>query len=541
MTKWKTFFTAKKMLILCCLLLLFSAAGLLLLDPSFLQQPQTVSYSVQGTNQIQREARYYPGQGETSFLLAVPQGGFSHKVLLRALLAQGYPTLLVEYPSASGQDAAGQSACIEAESQLLTTLSGNPSDKQVWIGFHSGADAILEQMVLGQSSCQASLILAPDLANGQVDDAIIVDGNYQNRSEWIQSLTPEMVRQPVLLMTSNGDDRSTPYQMTLLYNKFSSDTIIHMGGVYHANRNDVYLTITDSAFHDILPFHYETLNEVSSFLRQATGSDLLPHSPLWRLQNALCFVVCAFLLFSLGFAARLAPHFAPPVSFSMERPFQVKETRRLFAALGLSFIAALVCLLFWWIIVSLLQLAALYLIAGFLLCFSVFRRVFLRALFGKKFVLLRAAGLPVKKVLLSVLTALISAAAITVLFFQTFPQQPFGESLTAFSVRAAVCALALFLFSWEALFCRELLGGARTPLVYAGLYATLALPIGAVLALICIFTGESAIYWSLCLIGALAVCTLVSRISYCLCGHPTAAVLGLIAVLPAFPYLMFLV
>ena len=86
------------------------------------------------------------------------------------------------------------------------------------------------------------------LDSQQIDDAIIVNGNYQNQSEWINSLSPQMVRQPILLLTSNGDDIATPYQMTLMYNKFSSDSIIHMGGVYHADQNDVFFPSPTAAF-----------------------------------------------------------------------------------------------------------------------------------------------------------------------------------------------------------------------------------------------------------------------------------------------------
>ena len=104
------------------------------------------------------------------------------------------------------------------------------------------------------------------LDSQQIDDAIIVNGNYQNQSEWINSLSPQMVRQPILLLTSNGDDIATPYQMTLMYNKFSSDSIIHMGGVYHADQNDVFLSITDSGFHATVPFHSQTMEEILRFV-----------------------------------------------------------------------------------------------------------------------------------------------------------------------------------------------------------------------------------------------------------------------------------
>lgn len=112
------------------------------------------------------------------------------------------------------------SLLFETAVQELTAQSGIAEDQQVWIGFHEGADTLLDEIVYGSKTAKAAALIAPTLNTQHVDDAIIVDGNYQNQSDWINSLSPDMVRQPMLLYTSNGDNIASPYQMTLLYNKF---------------------------------------------------------------------------------------------------------------------------------------------------------------------------------------------------------------------------------------------------------------------------------------------------------------------------------
>ncbi len=171
---------------------------------------------------------------------------------------------------------------------------------------------MLDQLMTGSKSCKAAVVLSPMLDSQQIDDAIIVNGNYQNQSEWINSLSPQMVRQPILLLTSNGDDIATPYQMTLMYNKFSSDSIIHMGGVYHADQNDVFLSITDSGFHATVPFHSQTMEEILRFVNPLLEQPL-EMTALPRLYNLSAVAIPALLLLALAFAIRLAAGYAPQV------------------------------------------------------------------------------------------------------------------------------------------------------------------------------------------------------------------------------------
>lgn len=246
--------SAKNGLIALSVLLLVCLSVLLLPDLSHRGTP------------AEEHARYYAGEQQTAFLLAVPQGGYAHQNLLHFLSSQGFPVLVAEHPAHPDPDAAAQGSLLEKEAQLLESLSGIKPSEQVWIGFHAGANSLLDQLMTGSKSCKAAVVLSPMLDSQQIDDAIIVNGNYQNQSEWINSLSPQMVRQPILLLTSNGDDIATPYQMTLMYNKFSSDSIIHMGGVYHADQNDVFLSITDSGFHATVPFHSQTMEEILRFV-----------------------------------------------------------------------------------------------------------------------------------------------------------------------------------------------------------------------------------------------------------------------------------
>ena len=320
---------------------LIAAAVLLLVCLSVLLLPDLTH---RGTP-AGKNTRYYAGEQPTAFLLAVPEDGYAHQNLLHFLSSQDFPVLVAEHPVHPDPDAATQGSLLEKEAQLLESLSGIKPSEQVWIGFHAGANSLLDQLMTGSESCKAAVVLSPMLDSQQIDDAIIVNGNYQNQSEWINSLSPQMVRQPILLLTSNGDDIATPYQMTLMYNKFSSDSIIHMGGVYHADQNDVFLSITDSGFHATVPLHSQTIEEILRFLNPLV--EQLPEmTALPRLYNLSAVAIPALLLLALAFAIRLSAGYAPQVSFSVEHsPSAVKTSLRLPAAIGLSWLGALAGLL----------------------------------------------------------------------------------------------------------------------------------------------------------------------------------------------------
>ncbi len=348
-SRLKKYLTPQYILIAALILLVFSLIGLLLLDPVLTAKPQKISYSASSeSGPSELEASFYPGEGDTAFLLCCPKDGFAHKAILRELLDSGYPVLVAKNPGFPYFLPETQVSFFETAVQELTAQSGIPENQQIWIGFHEGADTLLDEIVYGSKTAKAAALIAPTLNTQHVDDAIIVDGNYQNQSDWINSLSPDMVRQPMLLYTSNGDNIASPYQMTLLYNKFSTDTIIHVGGVYHASRNDVSLSITDASFHPLVPTHYQTIYELTSFINQTTGQTILQHSFLPRLRNMLLFAAGIFLFVCLGCGVLIAPKYAPSISYGIPSPFTPEKKGKLFGILVLSWVCALIaCPILW--------------------------------------------------------------------------------------------------------------------------------------------------------------------------------------------------
>ena len=156
--------SAKNGLIALSVLLLVCFSVLLLPDLSHRGTP------------AEEHARYYAGEQQTAFLLAVPQGGYAHQNLLHFLSSQGFPVLVAEHPAHPDPDAAAQGSQLEEEAQLLESLSGIEPAQQVWIGFHAGANSLLDQLMTGSKSCKAAVVLSPMLDSQQIDDAIIVNG-----------------------------------------------------------------------------------------------------------------------------------------------------------------------------------------------------------------------------------------------------------------------------------------------------------------------------------------------------------------------------
>ena len=142
--------SAKNGLIALFVLLLVCLSVLLLPDLSHRGTP------------AEEHARYYAGEQQTAFLLAVPQGGYAHQNLLHFLSSQGFPVLVAEHPAHPDPDAATQGSLLEKEAQLLESLSGIKPSEQVWIGFHAGANSLLDQLMTGSKSCKAAVCLFPD-------------------------------------------------------------------------------------------------------------------------------------------------------------------------------------------------------------------------------------------------------------------------------------------------------------------------------------------------------------------------------------------
>lgn len=347
----KKHLTPKNILIVSAICLVLCLAGLLLLDPLFSAKPQKISCSASSSGEAsQIETSFYSGEGDTAFLLCCPKDGFAHKALLRQLLDAGYPVLVADHPGFPYVLPEDQVSFFEAAANELTAQSGCSTEQQVWIGFHDGADVLLDEIVYGSLTAKAAALIAPTLNTQLVDDAIIVDGNYHNQSDWINALSPEMVRQPMLLMTSNGDDIASPYQMTLMYNKFSGDQIIHVGGVYHASQNQVSLAIADAGFHPLVPTNAQTLSELSSFVNRICGQTLLEHSFLPSLRQLLLTAAPVLLFICLGCGVLMAPQYAPTISYGIPSPFTAEKKGKLFGILILCWVCALIACPILWLI-----------------------------------------------------------------------------------------------------------------------------------------------------------------------------------------------
>lgn len=487
-----------------------------------------------------KNTRYYAGEQQTAFLLAVPEGGYAHQNLLHLLSSQGFPVLVAEHPAHPDPDAAAQGSLLEKEAQLLESLSGIKPSEQVWIGFHAGANSLLDQLMTGSESCKAAAVLSPMLDSQQIDDAIIVNGNYQNQSEWINSLSPQMVRQPILLLTSNGDDIATPYQMTLMYNKFSSDSIIHMGGVYHADQNDVFLSITDSGFHATVPLHSQTMEEILRFVNPLLEQPL-EMTALPRLYNLSAVAIPALLLLALAFAIRLSAGYAPQVSFSVEHsPSAAKTSLRLPAAIGLSWLGSLAGLLGGWVVYQ-FSAQAIWLIGCALLLFCLLLPVVSKRLLRSSSGIFESTHTKPSAALLSYAAALVSALSLTVVLMHTFPLPPVPKEFSLGGIVLPAAALLLFLLFPRAVVTALERSRKSSPAALTGLLLSLLLPPLFLLLVIVVLTGNSSLFWAICFAASMTLSCLMAKLSFQLCGSRLhASVTAVLAVLPAFPFLLFL-
>ena len=537
--------SAKNGLIALSVLLLVCLSVLLLPDLSHRGTP------------AEEHARYYAGEQQTAFLLAVPQGGYAHQNLLHFLSSQGFPVLVAEHPAHPDPDAATQGSLLEKEAQLLESLSGIKPSEQVWIGFHAGANSLLDQLMTGSKSCKAAVVLSPMLDSQQIDDAIIVNGNYQNQSEWINSLSPQMVRQPILLLTSNGDDIATPYQMTLIYNKFSSDSIIHMGGVYHADQNNVFLSITDSGFHATVPLHSQTMEEILRFVNPLLEQPL-EMTALPRLYNLSAVAIPALLLLALAFAIRLAAGYAPQVSFSVEHsPSAVKTSLRI-SALNTSCnplwpsktgeeykksmydCATLAGLLGGWVVYQ-FSAQAIWMIGCALLIFCLLLPVVSKRLLRSSSGVFESTHTKASPMLLSYGAALAAALSLTIVLMHTFPLPPVPTEFSLHDALLVAAALLLFLLFPRAVVTTLERSRKSSPAALTGLLLSLLLPPLFFLLVIVVLTGNSSLFWAICFAASMTLSCLMAKLSFQLCGSRLhASITAVISALPAFPFLLFL-
>lgn len=512
----KKLLTPKTFLVAAVILLVLCLCGLCLLDPALSAKPQDISYTAPSAGgESQAEAAFYPGEGDTAFLLCCPKDGFAHKAILRQLLDAGCPVLVADHPGFPYVLPEDQVSFFEAAANELTAQSGCSAGQQIWIGFHDGADVLLDEIVYGSLTAKAAALIAPTLNAQLIDDAIIVDGNYHNQSEWINALSPEMVRQPMLLMTSNADDIASPYQMTLMYNKFSGDQIIHVGGVYHASRGQVSLAIADAGFHPLVPTRAETLGELSDFAGRVTGQPLL-HSSIPSLRSFLLTAAPVLLLVCLGCGVLVAPQYAPAISYGVPAAFTPQKRRKLFGALGLAWLAALVCCPILWLFCKSSE-APLFLTLGFtLLCFAG-----LLALLSKCF------GVPVLRRLKPLKTSLkrnlfCSALEIAVVllllyyFWLFYPWTISGYASTGATLPiciATVLLIYLLLHLEEPLKSREYLS------LRVALYAVFLIPAAFLLLAFSILLGNTAAFACLVYASAVVMQFLLMKILFSLSGY----------------------
>lgn len=349
-----------------------------------------------------------------------------------------------------------------------------------------------------------------------------------------------MVRQPILLLTSNGDDIATPYQMTLMYNKFSSDSIIHMGGVYHADQNDVFLSITDSGFHATVPLHSQTIEEILRFLNPLV--EQLPEmTALPRLYNLSAVAIPALLLLALAFAIRLSAGYAPQVSFSVEHsPSAVKTSLRLPAAIGLSWLGALAGLLGGWVVYQ-FSAQAIWMIGCALLIFCLLLPVVSKRLLRNSSGVFEATRTKASPVLLSYGAALAAALSLTVVLLHTFPLPVIPNPLCFGNVALLTAAVVLFLLFPRAVVTTLERSRKSSPAALTGLLFSLLLPPLFFLLVIVVLTGNSSLFWAICFASSMTLSCLVAKLSFQLCGSRLhASVTAVIAALPAFPFLLFL-
>ena len=508
---------AMTVILLCC-------ACLLGLDPSakYESQPVTVGGS---------PAVYYPGQEDApyAFLIAGNRKDTASKALLSCILPSGCPVLVTSHQEAAGE--AGRSV-LEAQTEALCRESGLSQEQIILIGYHYGASSLLDEMVYGDQAYRALVVLSPVIGSSAMDEAIIVNGNYRNKSDWINSLSPEMVRQPVLLLTSNMDDISTPYMITLIYNKLSGSELIHMGGVYHASRGQVNLSVVDGGIHPNIPYNSTVLQDVVTYLNGQTGLGLSTTVWVWVLRG-LRFIMLTALLIGMWVVQILARRHSSDISYGIASPNSEGGPfpRNLLLSQGLGWLPALPvlgALTFLWgqalqpDVASLYSLSLLALFVGQGLVMLLLHR-------SRSVPFLRPLRLQPGRVLLGLFYAAACGAVLLVIPFSGFTfRWPQPGSL----LEALVLALCSFPWFWGFLIQEELLRQKHTPAVwFSCVYLLGFLPLGAFVILYGVFTGYTGLL--------LALYLLLFTAGGCLLASGIRAVSGSLVVGAALPALLF--
>ena len=509
MNKLKKFFKTKNMLFASLLLLLCCLAGIGLMEPSLVQKPEKFT-----AEENMGTVSYYPGTRDTAILLLAPQeGNFSYKPLLRELLHNGYPVLLTHHDADSPLDSSQRSSLVEQESNLLEMQSGISAENQIWISTQDGADDLMDQVILGNLSAKGAAVISPSFEPGLIDYAIIQDGNYQNKSDWINTLSPDMIRQPLLLLTSNRDDIATPYQMTLLYNKFSTDEIIHVGGVYQAKKNNVSLSIIDGSVHPAMPSHKETLYKIESFLKDLGESVSFSFVP--SLRPVLITLSLLLLSVFLVCVVLVSPSYAPEVSYGPVSSLKLAHKGKLFAVLGLSWLTALIGAVAAWFLTQGLS-------CPLMLTFFAFLLVFFLASLG--FFKLFSLTLPQSFQTVSLSgKSLLSSIGLLAVLTLSFVVLHLSGNLSAGQISPVMIPVGILMtlpVFHRLLTIEDQLRQYDSPApALAGFYSAAVVSMALFFLFIRIFVGATAGYGSLILLGLFILHYLAAEAIFTMCGH----------------------
>lgn len=318
----------KRILIGSIIAIVFIVVLMFATDIGTLKKSHIISYPV---GEELREATFYPGMdtSKTAFLIAGNNNDNISKELISTLAAKDNPILVTSHNGTVGLESSQLDIqALETEVQLLKNETGLSNEDIFLIGYHSGGSSLLNYTVLGKDNYQGMAIISPSVNRESLDLGKIMNGNYYNEKEWVNTLDPSMVRQPTLLLSSSTDGITTPYDVTLLYNKLSGDEIIHVGGVYRASGGNVALSLVDGGYHPNTPANSNILQELLNFLKQETGVDYKLSFLYWfhKLLRLIMVVCVGILMFT---AARLIRYNFSEVSHGLE-PQKLQSNARFF-------------------------------------------------------------------------------------------------------------------------------------------------------------------------------------------------------------------
>lgn len=255
MKLWKQTTAGAALLALCCVILLLS--GWL----PWVGQGLSVE-----TNR--GEALFYPGDAPKAVLIAAGENDTAYRAFVRSLQKSGVPVLITFHGPGAVEQPYEDLENLSQEMALLKEQTGLKEKDTFLVGYHYGATTLLNQLANSQAEYGGMVIMAPALPESLREDALVIGGNYSTQDQWLSGLSPQLVKQPVLLLSSAGDQVCDAYTMTLLYHYLSGDEIIHLGGIYQAQAGQVVLDIVDGGSHQAAGYHPVMVQRTLDFLNQ---------------------------------------------------------------------------------------------------------------------------------------------------------------------------------------------------------------------------------------------------------------------------------